>query len=153
MNEEGRVLSMEEHERNIAFSVEGLFPKQLAGPSDEALRQTLAKILPDRLGSYCSIEDCNQAGESVPWRYRWPSGALGENLHSMELLELCHEAEQRLDTGELKTAYIHALRELVLPDAWQVLPLDVVMWFMVHATWQQRVQAAAAVRNITIETI
>ena len=120
--------------------------------TDTQLKQALAKMLPEKLGTYCCIEDCNQAGEEVPWRHKHSSGELGDNIKDTELLHLCWLVEETLDYVT-KVAYMKACYQQ--PEFGQVSEADgtpdwIEVYQYTHATWRQRTIALCKVKGVEI---
>ncbi len=109
---------------------------------DEKLKQTLAKMLPDKIAF-------NVAGTAY-WKVTGTSNQYGvlyaRPVEVTELLHLCALAEKAISEGESLMKYFRCL-ESVVDEAHGG---DVVAFSVGRATWQQKVVALAKINGVEI---
>jgi len=109
--------------------------------TDTQLKQALAKILPEKI-----YLDNNT--------YRWKNEdgyPCQEEVLSTELLHLCWLVECEIAKSVLWWRYCAQLNQIVCVDTDEPLNTEPeTLWFMIHATWQQRVTALCKVKGIEI---
>lgn len=109
--------------------------------TDQQLKALFAKLLPER------VMVTLLSGTFGVASYNWitPDGKQGRSIQDTELLSLCREVELALFMDKGCTDYYDKLEAICERD------FDDVKLFWSdarHASWQQRIQAAAEVRGI-----
>lgn len=103
-------------------------------PTDQQLKQALAKMLPDKISRHCPL--C----EPIVWIEfidGHPRKLAMNEVKNTELLELCGMAEKTLSHNELYK-YI------------DLLLIDATYRDVLFKSWQQRVQALAKVKGLEV---
>lgn len=115
-------------------------------PTDEQLKQTLVKMLPEQV-LYVDDENCEQLfwkpQDKDKLREAWLDGLLIP-IGDTELLHLCWLVEETLEDN---SKYVYALWDSNRANRKQGFSGE---WLIVHSTWQQRVIALAKVKGIDI---